>query len=216
MLCRLYRYSFCVLNQRAVSILVKKNSVCQSTPISKLSSNLSTLLSTTQCSNFCVSTDQTLSVKKQSIPDEKLDPGIYKVQEIFQCTELEAAKLYEYFSRRTDFVDLKKINKTVKWLRQMGATEPIIKENCYIVLFPIGKIKQNAFFKDKILIIELHCVEQLKQRYAWLSRSKWHQFDDFLPLLAVNENKIKQLHLIQAHTFRNRIYLLNEYFSVSD
>lgn len=140
MLCRFYRHSLCLLNQRAISILVKQIPLCQATPVSKLPSHLSASFSTTQCSPFCISTDQTLSEKEKSISNEKFDAEIHKIQDIFECTELEAHKLYEYFSKRTDSIDLKKINKTVKWLRQIGATAPIIKENCYIVLLPIGKI----------------------------------------------------------------------------
>lgn len=56
--------------------------------------------------------------------------------------------------------------------------------------------------------------DQLKRRFERLSRSKWQHTDDFVPLLAVEETIIRDIQLYQAHVIRNRIYLLNELFSV--
>lgn len=65
-------------------------------------------------------------------------------------------------------------------------------------------IKNFVFFSD-----------QLKKRRERLIRSTWKQTDDFVPLLAVEEGKIRNIQMKQQHVIRNRIYLLNELFSVS-
>lgn len=54
----------------------------------------------------------------------------------------------------------------------------------------------------------------MKKTYERLSWSNWTKVDDFVPLLAVNETKIRKIQIHQRHIIRNRIYLFNEYFSV--
>lgn len=57
--------------------------------------------------------------------------------------------------------------------------------------------------------------DALEASYERLSRSKWEHIDDFLPLLAIDESKIRSIQMQINHVIKARIYLLKKYFSVS-
>lgn len=67
---------------------------------------------------------------------------------MFQCTDAEAAEVLELLTILcADGIDLRAIKKTVKWLHRCGATLPIIRKNCHLLILPIGKwCKYNDVF----------------------------------------------------------------------
>lgn len=68
------------------------------------------------------------------------DPKVIELEKALRCTKSEAISVYVYFSKNFTEMDLKKMNKTVKWLHRLGAEIPIIVENCHLFLVPLGKI----------------------------------------------------------------------------
>lgn len=164
MFCRLYRNSSCQYRVLAAH-LVSKQQMCTSQTItlpviSVLSHDLSlTLPCRTQCSHFSIMMNET-SVQRckdeeHSRKSNQANPvEIKEIQQIFECTEVDAVKLHEYFSASQDdaAINLGTINKTVKWLIRIGASMPIIIGNCHILLIPIGKILEYFMISTPIFM----------------------------------------------------------------
>lgn len=163
MFCRLYRTSLCVPSQCRVlaTHLVSKQQMfaCQSSAIPVISVPPHDLVfRSVPKVQYCY-----FSTKQDECRDEKpreaenidsdsyhscfnwIDPvEIVKTQKIFKCTEAEAVKLHDYFSSAQNdgsasAISLETVSKTVKWLRRIGASMPIIIGNCHILLIPIGE-----------------------------------------------------------------------------
>lgn len=175
MFCKFYRNSWCVASQYRVlanHLISKQMFACQSptVPVIAVFSHnlLMTLASKMQCSYFSIMTNETSDQKVNDAKSNKQSESdctcsnateIDQIQQIFQCTLEEAAKLHEYFltvaAQNDDSaaaIRLETINKTVKWLMRKGASMPIIIGNCHILFLPIGKISANFLSSISIFV----------------------------------------------------------------
>lgn len=220
MLRRLYRHVFSIQNQRCPSILWEKSSACQ---LGAVESGLPSVFARSiQFSHFCTDKSRKFGDKLSFSVDNELnsdivyDPKAYEFRKIFDCDIAEASKLYKILSaQHSDHINMKPIKKIVNWLRRIGTTSPVIIKNWHILLISIGitfstNSKNNMIFNSKSTFSD-----ELKKRNIRLSRSQWIQTDDYMPFLAVDEEKIKHIQLHQGHVIRNRLYLLKEYMPVS-
>lgn len=98
-----------------------------------------------QCLFYVTKKDTQLHVdnKTTKIPDT--NQSILKLEKILRCNRHETTKLYEYLSSNSERVDIDAINKTVKWLRRIGATSPVVLRNCHILLLPLGRYAFDIF-----------------------------------------------------------------------
>lgn len=95
---------------------------------------------------FCTHVDNAFNFVKVTSGKVKINPTIIELEKSLQCTESEAISAYIFLSKNADHIDLKSINKTVKWFRRSGAETSIIVRNCHLFLVPLGKITIELAF----------------------------------------------------------------------
>lgn len=180
-----------------------------------------------QCLFFMTTKYKQLHVDNKITKITDTNQSILKLEKILRCNKLDATKLYEYLSRNCEWVNIDAINKTVKWLRRIGASSPVILKNCHILLLPLGRHAFvinifNGFFCKFleyffINIFLFFIKDDMKNTYQRLQRSEWNQIDDFVPFLALKESKIKKIQTYRSHrshAIRDRVYLFHECFAV--
>lgn len=150
---RIIRINSIVKNQRTLSVFSKQITAacyqshqnCSSiNPLTNNTSPVSNRIQILYCSSN--SDDKNLNNKvnldSKSEPD---DPKLAAFRKIFQCTHIEAVEVLEFLtdlcSDDVHEIDLRTINKTVRWFRRCGATLPIIMKNCHLLLLSIGEYK---------------------------------------------------------------------------
>lgn len=85
---------------------------------------------------------------------EKNDDKVYnaesiqKLEEFFECTTEKAQSI----SHQLESLDLKLLNKKLKFLSRNGATLPVLMECCYVLNVPIGKYKNHLITWSLLLI----------------------------------------------------------------
>lgn len=101
------------------------------------------------------------SIERETKPELEFenDPKVLEIENRLECTKSEAIAVYKYFSKNNIHVDLKSMNKIVKWLHRLGAETSIIFKNCHLFLMPIGKfwkfkIDFLAFIQKKMFLFQ--------------------------------------------------------------
>lgn len=98
-----------------------------------------------QCLFYVTTKDTQLHVDNKTTKISDTNQSIFKLEKILRCNRHETTKLYEYLSSNSERVDIDAINKTVKWLRRIGATSPVVLKNCHILLLPLGRYAFDIF-----------------------------------------------------------------------
>lgn len=134
-----------IVKNRRIFYILEKHSK-ESTSIRCLENTFEPNHRLTHYTHFC-----TKSLKQPKLVlDNENNPNVTNLQKLLECSDIEAIEIIKCSTKVESTLDIRTINRTVRWLHRNGVTSPTIVMNYHILFMPLGlEILITSSYKKK-------------------------------------------------------------------